>query len=176
MHAPRRNVEVKIRRTDGDDLPRVLRDSLGARDAGILEQQDVFFRVPRGRLKLRLQPQRTSQLIFYERTDEASLRTSDYRIVPCDEPEALRSLLAQALGEIGTVRKRRHLFLLDNVRFHLDEVDGLGSFLEIEAVLDPSHGERACFDAAKLLLQRLGLDRCLMESRAYIDLLLAEES
>lgn len=174
MHTPRRNVEIKLHLEGRANLAKLLREEFGARDAGILEQQDVFFRVPGGRMKLRLEPGRASQLIFYERTDRAALRTSDYRIVPCDDGAGLRHLLAEALGEIGTVRKSRQLFLLDNIRIHLDEVDGLGSFLEIEAVVDETHGERACFDAAQQLLGRLGLAQLRIESRAYIDLLQPE--
>ena len=166
-----RNIEIKFR-TDRSLAQRL--GELGATDAGVLEQRDVFFAVPHGRLKLRLQPGHVAQLIHYERADAASLRPSDYRIVEIAAGEAAWRLLASACGERGQVRKRRHLFLLDNVRIHLDWVEGLGSFVEIEAVVDAAHSEAACRAAAAGLLAALGLDSAPVEPRAYIDLLRPE--
>jgi predicted adenylyl cyclase CyaB len=171
MTRKRRNVEIKLRLPQAHDLAARLRHELGARNVGLLQQEDVFFHVPRGRLKLRLQPQRPAQLIAYERADAAQLRASDYRIVECDDGEGLLQLLTETLGEMGRVRKRRQLWMLDNVRLHLDDVEGLGTFLEIEAVLDESHAEEACHVAARAILGKLGLEQVPAESAAYIDLL-----
>lgn len=172
MQQPRRNIEIKLRLSDDARLDSLQLQEIGAQDRGVLLQEDVFFHAHRGRLKLRFEPPRRAQLIAYVRDDEAALRASDYRIVECDDGNALRRLLAESLGEIGTVRKRRHLHLLENIRLHLDEVEELGHFLEIEAVVDAAHGEAACTEAARRLLQRLGPSRARVESRAYIDLLL----
>ncbi len=160
-----RNIEIKLRIGPADTLAARLRQ-LGATDAGVLEQRDLFFAVPRGRLKLRLQPGQPAQLIHYERADAAMLRPSDYRIVEVQDAAALHDLLAAAGVERGEVRKCRHLFRLDNVRIHLDQVDGLGSFLELEAVVDAAHAEPACRDAAARLLAALGLASAPIEPRA----------
>jgi predicted adenylyl cyclase CyaB len=166
----RRNIEIKLRVGEHRSLAARLR-ALGATHGGTCTQRDIFFAASRGRLKLRLQPGRAAQLIHYERTDAARLRPSDYRRVEVEAAGAMRALLAAACGERGEVRKRRRLFRLDNVRIHLDSVDGLGRFLEIEAVVDAAHPEPACRDAAARLLAALGLDGAPIEPRAYIDLL-----
>ena len=168
-----RNVEIKLRAEDLQRLARSLQGIIGARDCGILEQRDIFFHSPCGRLKLRLDATAPAQLIHYERTDAAELRPSDYRIVEVADGERMQAILAAALGTRGEVHKRRHLFLHDNVRIHLDEVDGLGRFVEIEAVVDASHDAAACHLQAQRLLDALGLANAPRESQAYIELLQA---
>ena len=164
------NIEIKLRVADWQDLLLRLGALDGIRDGGVLEQRDVFFDCPRGRLKLRLGTG-PAQLIHYERADAAALRSSRYTLIETPDGEDLCAVLQLALGTRGEVRKRRHLFLLDNVRIHLDEVHGLGRFVELEAVVDAQHDEAACLAAAQRLLQDLGLDGAPRESHAYIDLL-----
>ena len=168
-----RNVEIKLRAEDLQRLARSLQGISGVLDCGILEQRDIFFHSPRGRLKLRLDATAPAQLIHYERADAAELRPSDYRIVEVTDGEHVRAMLAAALGARGEVRKRRHLFLHDNVRIHLDEVDGLGHFVEFEAVVDASHDTAACHLQVQRLLELLDLANAPRESQAYIDLLQA---
>jgi adenylate cyclase class 2 len=129
-----RNVELKA---EDRDPARSLRVSLelGAEDRGWLQQLDTYFRVPQGRLKLREQDG-SAELIYYARSDEAIERVSDYRRVPIEHPEDLKDALAAALGILVCVEKSRRLLLWRNVRIHLDEVSGLGSFLELEAVAE----------------------------------------
>ncbi len=166
-----RNIEIKLRAENYQTLVRLLRDSIGARDSGILEQRDIFFHCGHGRLKLRLSPATGAELIHYERADAAALRPSDYCIVEVTDGERMQATLGAALGTRGEVHKRRHLFLLDNVRIHLDDVDGLGRFVEIEAVVDATHDTAACHMQAQRLLDALGLGQAPRESQAYIDLL-----
>lgn len=115
--------------------------ALGARREGVLEQTDLYFRVPNGRLKLRTTPGQLAALIWYDRPDETKARRSRYYLVPVREAAALRAALAAALGERAEVRKRRTLWLWHNVRIHLDEVQGLGTFVEFEAVMSASEDE-----------------------------------
>jgi homotetrameric cytidine deaminase len=132
---PRRNVELKARDADPQATLRRARE-LGASDEGILRQRDTYFGRARGRLKLRElldQPGR-AELIAYQRPDDAQARTSAYRIAPVADPEAVRGALDAALGTRVVVDKRRHLLLYENVRIHLDEVEGLGAFVELEGV------------------------------------------
>jgi adenylate cyclase, class 2 len=133
---PRRNIELKAR---DPDPARSLQASLemGASDEGWLYQTDTYFRVPRGRLKLREEGP-VAQLISYERSDETVARESRYRLVPVSDPAGLKDALSDALGVLVVVEKSRRLLLWHGVRIHLDEVRDLGSFIEIEAVADPA--------------------------------------
>jgi len=129
-----RNIELKAR---DPDPARSLQVSLalGATDEGWLQQLDTYFNVRLGRLKLREQDG-TAELIQYVRTDEAIERASNYRLIPIHDPDVLKEALAAALGILVAVEKSRHLLLWRTVRIHLDEVPGLGSFIELEAVAD----------------------------------------
>jgi len=99
---------------------------------GDLRQTDTYFATPRGRLKLRETAGFQAELIFYERDEHGTDRASDYEVAHSNEPDALRGLLAASLGVLATVRKRRTLLVLDGTRMHLDNVEGLGAFMEIE--------------------------------------------
>jgi len=128
----RRNLEIKARDAD----PRRTLEAalaLGAEDGGELTQRDTYFAGARGRLKLREQTPGEAELIQYRRPDEEGPRTSEFRLVPVAEAEALKQALDAALGRLTTVEKRRRLLLWEGVRIHLDEVEGLGSFIELEA-------------------------------------------
>jgi homotetrameric cytidine deaminase len=137
MTEPARNVELKAHDEDpGRTLERAL--AAGARDRGVLRQRDTYFAVPRGRLKLREEEPGGATLIAYDRPDDASERVSDYRLVPVAEPEAMRAALTAANGVLTVVEKRRRLLQWEeSVRIHLDDVSGLGTFLELEAVAAP---------------------------------------
>jgi homotetrameric cytidine deaminase len=133
---PRRNVEIKARDADpATTLERAL--ALGASDEGVLTQRDTYFGRARGRLKLREQKPGGAQLIAYSRPDSDAARTSAYRLADVGDPDALREALDAALGTRVVVDKRRHLLLWEGVRIHLDEVEGLGAFVELEGVAPP---------------------------------------
>ena len=95
-------------------------------------QKDTYFNVPAGRLKLR-QGNIENNLIFYKRNDQKGPKQSDFHLVPAPEPARIESLLTEALGVKVTVEKKRKIFYLINIKVHLDEVPGLGNFVEIEA-------------------------------------------
>jgi predicted adenylyl cyclase CyaB len=165
-----RNVEIKVRLRERARVETQL-TRLGARDLGVETQFDVFYASRRGRLKLRESSRDGAALIFYERSDAPALRHSDYDLVRVPDAAALRRLLDASLGRTGELRKQRHLYLLDNVRVHLDEVTHLGSFLELEAVVDATHSEAECAARAAELLGSFGIapeDRLAV---AYVDLL-----
>lgn len=133
---PARNVELKAHDPDpARTLERAL--AAGAEDRGLLRQRDTYFAVAHGRLKLREEEPGGATLISYDRPDAATERVSSYRLVPVPDPEPLRDALAASAGVRAVVVKRRHLLLWETVRIHLDEVRGLGSFLELEAVAEP---------------------------------------
>jgi homotetrameric cytidine deaminase len=128
----RRNLEIKARDAD----PRRTLEAalaLGAEDKGDLTQRDTYFGGARGRLKLREQTPGEPELIQYRRPDEQGPRTSEFRVVPVEAAGPLKEALDAALGTLVVVEKRRRLLLWEGVRIHLDEVDGLGAFVELEA-------------------------------------------
>jgi homotetrameric cytidine deaminase len=132
----RRNVELKALDPDpARSLERAL--ALGAEDHGVIVQRDTYFRVREGRLKLREEEPGEAHLIAYSRPDAAAVRVSSYRVVPVPDPAGLLAALAETNGVDVVVEKRRRLLLWENVRIHLDAVEGLGSLLELEAVAEP---------------------------------------
>jgi homotetrameric cytidine deaminase len=169
---PRRNVEIKARDADPDTtLERAL--ALGASDEGVLTQRDTYFGRARGRLKLREQSggrEAGARLIAYVRPDDDAARTSAYRLAEVGDPAAVREALDDALGTLVVVDKRRHLLLYENVRIHIDEVQGLGSFVELEGVAAADSD----LSAERELVARLRNELALGEPVAgsYSDLLL----
>jgi len=170
MSAPRRNVELKaIDRDPARTLERAV--ALGARDDGVLVQRDTYFGVAHGRLKLREESPGAAHLIAYERSDEAVARESAYRIAAVDSPEELRAALAAAAGVRIVVDKRRRLLLWETVRIHLDEVAGLGAYVELEAVAEPdSDLSREAAQVAHLR-EALGIADADVLEGSYADLL-----
>lgn len=137
----RRNVELKARDRE-PALSLAQCEGLGAEDRGELIQRDTYFNVATGRLKLREEKGATSHLISYVRADELRERLSRYRIIEIEEAEGLKAALSESLGALVVVSKRRRLFLWRDVHIHLDLVNGLGSFIEFEAVA-PDQSELA---------------------------------
>lgn len=164
------NVELKARIASVDALlPRAA--ALADDPPQRIHQDDTFFDVTHGRLKLRVFADGSGELIHYLRPDEPGPKRSDYRSAPVVDPDALRETLAHACGEIGRVRKERTLLLAGQSRIHLDRVDGLGDFVEIEVVLCPGQSEAEGRAIALALLERLGVGADALVGSAYLDLL-----
>lgn len=164
------NVEIKAR---VDDLAaiRSRAEALAGSPGEYLTQEDTFFRTSRGRLKLRMLAPARAELIYYERTDAPGPKRSDYRVSPASDPAALRDVLSAALGIRGIVRKRRTLCIVGQTRIHLDEVEGLGDFVELEVVLRPGQGPDEGESIARDLMARLGIPADGLVAGAYLDLL-----
>ncbi|MFQ5425514.1 MAG: class IV adenylate cyclase [Gaiellales bacterium] len=165
----RRNVELKARDLD-PARSRAVCLQIDADDQGELWQRDTYFEVGRGRLKLREQEPGADQLVFYERADDAAERLSAYWLANVGDARALRQLLGAAHGEVAVVEKRRRLFLWDCVRIHLDEVSGLGSFLELEAVARPTSDLTREQALVRSLRARLGITDEQLVPSSYADL------
>ncbi|HPF35678.1 class IV adenylate cyclase [bacterium] len=164
------NVEIKARVRD----PEAFAAAAAALSDGPVQeipQHDVFFRVPAGRLKLRRFADGTGELIQYSRPDRPGPKTSDYVLAPTTACDALREALARALGEAGEVIKRRRLWLSGRTRIHLDDVEGLGCFMELEVVLEPQEDPAAGRAEADRLMADLGVVETDLVDRAYVDLL-----
>jgi adenylate cyclase class IV len=167
-----RNIEIKARIASVDDLlPRAIALADGAPE--VIDQDDRFYRVPQGRLKLRRLGDGSAELIHYQRADGSEARPSDYVRVPVADAAALHEALARACGEIGRVQKRRLLLHLGPTRLHLDRVQGLGDFIELEVVLRHGQGDDEGRAIAEGWMQRLSLQQAPRLGGAYMDLLRA---
>jgi predicted adenylyl cyclase CyaB len=136
-----------------------------------IEQEDIFFNTPHGRLKLRILGPDVGQLIYYERADHLGPKPSEYYITNTEDPQGLRHVLESGLGVRGVVRKKRALFFIGQTRIHLDQVEGLGEFLELEVVLGAGQTSEAGVAIANELMHRLGVSETDLVQGAYIDLM-----
>ena len=125
------NIEIKARTERTDEIRQFLLEK-NAEFKGVDEQTDTYFNVPNGRLKLR-QGNIENNLILYNRPDKSGPKQSDFDLVKIEEGEGFKELLAKAIGVKVVVKKRREIYYIDNVKFHLDSLEGLGNFVEIEA-------------------------------------------
>jgi len=164
------NVEVKARVRDFAALRRLV-ESMSETPAEAIDQVDTFFVVPRGRLKLRVLRPDACELIAYDRPDDAGARASEYFILRSSDPEALQRVLGAALPLRGTVAKRRLLYRIGRIRIHLDQVERLGAFVELEVVL----GDRCSVEAGRAIAETLAAELGILDEDrvggAYIDLL-----
>jgi homotetrameric cytidine deaminase len=177
-----RNVELKARDPDpARTLERAL--ALGAEDRGEFNQRDTYFAGSRGRLKLREHVaggsplwdeliEFSQELIEYSRADESEARTSNYRRVPIADIGPLLEALDSAYGTLVTVSKRRRLLIWEGVRIHLDEVEGLGSFLELEAVAERDSDLSTEHEKVEKLRAELGIEDDNLIATSYSDLIL----
>ncbi|HEY3775168.1 MAG TPA: cytidine deaminase [Solirubrobacteraceae bacterium] len=162
-------VNSELKATDPDRAATAARvAALGATDQGVLVQRDTYFAARHGRLKLREQEDSAAELIAYRRGDTVQAAESDYLLVPAIDPAGLAQALDRSLGTVVVVAKRRHLFLWENARIHLDDVDGLGAFIEIE-IVEPD--DRAPGQMARLR-EALGIEDSALVAVGYSDLLL----
>ena len=164
------NIEIKARIRDFSRLE-ARAAALSDTPRQLIPQYDIFFNTPRGRLKLRILAPDRAQLVYYERPNQAGPKRSNYTILETGQPEVLRAVLEQALGVRGTVRKVRQLYLVGQTRIHLDRVEDLGDFLELEVVLAPGQGDAEGQAIARDLMLRLEVRQEDLLEGAYLDLL-----
>jgi adenylate cyclase, class 2 len=170
-----RNIELKARLTNLTAASQTAR-RLATSYLGTQHQIDTFFPCANGRLKLReiqspgQSPQ--AQLIPYARADQPDAKASDYQLVEVSNSAALRQALTTALGVQVVVEKHREIFLYNNVRIHLDEVAGLGVFIEFEAVLGSGTDEASAHTQLDFLRREFGIQPADLVPCAYADLLL----
>jgi len=164
-----RNIEIKARIYNMDEM--LIRVS-GLADHGPIEiiQDDAFFNCPMGRLKLRVLSPAEGQLIFYKRSDSSGPKESFYEISPTASPESMMEVLTLAYGQAGRVRKHRTLFMKGRTRIHIDRVEGLGDFLELEVVLAEGENHEAAKAEADGLIKRLGISNEQLVEGSYVDL------
>lgn len=164
-----RNIEIKASiESVGALMPKVAAIADG--NPSVIDQDDTFFVCANGRLKLRTFCRERGELIFYRRVDESGPKESFYLRSSTSDPETMGEALRLAYGEAGRIRKRRTLFMIGRTRVHLDEVAGLGDFLELEVVLDEGESAEAGAREAHEIMSRLGIAPSQLISGAYVDL------
>lgn len=170
-----RNIEIKARIEDMADLTRTIA-ALVSESPVETVQDDTFFPCDAGRLKLRSLVDGTGKLIFYRRANALGPKESWYTVSETHQADTLRETLTHAYGQVGRVRKLRTLYLVGRTRVHLDIVEGLGHFLELEVVLAEHESLHAGVREAHDLMEQLGVKPEQLVDGAYLDLLAAKAS
>ena len=165
-----RNIEIKARVPDLAPF-RARAASLASSGPERLDQTDTFFTVPRGRLKVREFGDGGGELISYRRPDQPGPKESVYSRCAFPDARALADALADVLPVRGVVAKRREVFMAGRTRIHLDEVRGLGCFIELEVVLDDGESVASGEQVARELLAALGIADVALLPASYIDLM-----
>jgi adenylate cyclase class 2 len=163
------NYEFKARLRDEEGVRAALK-KLRARHIGNDRQIDTYFRVPRGRLKVR-EGRIENALIFYRRSDAPRPRRAQIEMMLLPRRNSIRSLLAASLGALTVVDKRREIYLVGNVKIHLDRVRGLGRFIEVEAV-SHSGGLKKIRAQARKFQKLLGIPSSDILAKSYADMVL----
>jgi predicted adenylyl cyclase CyaB len=135
------NIEIKARLVSIDQTRKLLK-KLDHIYVGLDHQIDTYFITKKGRFKLRESSLSGPYIIFYLRDDLSGPKSSVYQKLPVEDASGLKELLSNMQGIAATVEKNREIYLYENVRIHLDEVTGLGYFLEFEAVMDQKYNDR----------------------------------
>jgi predicted adenylyl cyclase CyaB len=169
------NFEFKAKTSDIKKLEELLltRDPLFV---GEDHQIDTYFTVPHGRLKLR-EGNIENALIHYERTNTADAKQSDVILYQHQPDASLKQLLTKALGVKVVVDKKRRIYFIDNVKFHFDQVEGLGTFVEVEAIdKDGTVGLEKLKEQCAVYTNLFQVDKADFIAGSYSDLLLAKKS
>ncbi|MEL6862934.1 MAG: class IV adenylate cyclase [Bacteroidota bacterium] len=166
-------IEIKARCSQPDQIREILRDH-SARAVGTDHQIDTYFKVPNGRLKLR-EGNIENTLIHYQRPNQAGPKNSKVLLYhPSPNPD-LKQVLTAAVGILIVVDKQREIYFIDNVKFHIDQVEQLGSFIEIEAIdeedrIDP----KILLDQCQHYMQLFDIQEADLLEVSYSDLLLQQ--
>ncbi|XP_013403217.1 uncharacterized protein LOC106168620 [Lingula anatina] len=163
------NVEIKAKVANLEELKSKAASLSDSSD--VLVQEDTFFVTSNGRLKLREQKSRQStgaELVYYEREDTEGPKSSHFVKTPIPDPSGFKETLRQAIGIRGVVKKTRYLFMVGQTRVHVDQVNGLGDFMELEVMKDGQSLEEGQA-IAEDLMQKLGIDKKDLVTGAYMD-------
>lgn len=163
------NIEIKARARNLEEM-KSRAEKLSDSAVQVIPQEDTFFNTPQGRLKLRVLADH-AQLIYYTRPDQDGPKRSDYHITRSTDPANLKRVLELAYGIRGVVKKTRYLYLVGQTRVHLDDVDGLGQFMELEVVMQDGQSDAEGQAIAEGLMSALGVERADLIDGAYMDLL-----
>lgn len=168
------NVEIKARCDDPDFIRAILKER-NAVFKGVDRQRDTYFNCPNGRLKLR-EGEIENCLIHYSREDQAGPKESLVTLYETEIGSSLKEALSKALGVLAVVEKRREIYFIGNIKFHIDVVDGLGSFVEIEAIDSAGEiGREKLQRQCEAYIERFKIDPDDLIDRSYSDMVLSFE-
>lgn len=164
------NIEIKARCLDHTPIRQVLR-GLDARCVGTDHQIDTYFPAKTGRLKLR-EGNIENSLIHYERPDQDGPKLSEVKLAKVPADAGLGDVLRAGLETLAVVDKTREIWFAGNVKIHLDEVKGLGRFVEIEAIdSDGSIGIETLQRQCREFMERFAIVDSDLVDRSYSDLM-----
>ena len=164
------NIEIKARVHDFKSLQQKV-ELLSDAPCQVIQQEDTFFNCQNGRIKLRELGPHRGQLVYYLRPDISGPKHAEYKIFETDDPAGLKTILTEAYGVRGVVSKVRYLFMVGQTRIHLDDVKGLGTFIELEVVLQADQTDTEGQAIAENLMHRLGILESDLIDTAYMDLI-----
>lgn len=165
------NVEFKAR-CDNPHTIRQILASLNASLKGVDHQIDTYFKVPRGRLKLR-EGIIENYLIYYERSDQQASKESHVSLFETEPRSPLKPILTTSLGTLAVVDKKREIYFVDNVKIHIDNVENLGSFIEVEAIdLDGTRGKEKLQEQCSYFMDIFKIVQEDLIAKSYSDLIL----
>lgn len=167
---PHLNIEMKARVLDVNKIRYILAQK-NAKFQGTDHQVDTYFKSPTGRLKFR-EGNIENNLIYYEREDKPGIKESNVILSKTTQDKAIKQILEKVLGVLVVVDKTREIYWIDNVKFHIDNVVGLGSFVEIEAIdKDLNIGKEKLNEQCSFYLNLFEIPQEDMISCSYSDLL-----
>lgn len=168
------NIEIKAKCENLDAARETLKHR-GAIFKGCDRQTDTYFKVPKGRLKLR-EGNIENCFVYYERENTAGPKSAEVILYPLTAPAGqLKEILAQTHGVLTVVEKTREIYFLENVKFHLDTVPGLGTFVEIEAIdQNGSVGKARLDEQCRFYMNLLHVKNEGLVTVSYSDMLLCQ--
>ena len=165
------NIEIKARSSNQDEIRKILK-AKNADFKGVDHQVDTYFKTDKGRVKLR-EGKIENHLIHYQRENKEGPKQSDVTLFKSEPNSSLKEVLTRALGVLVVVSKKREIYFIDSVKFHIDSVEDLGTFVEIEAIDgDGTIGKEELLEQCQFFLNLLKISQEDLISASYSDLLL----
>jgi len=164
------NIEIKAWAGDFN-RQKIITETLCKHPGEQIWQEDIFFNISKGRLKLRIFDSGSGELIYYIRADSSGPKVSQYEISVTNEPESLKNILTSSLGVRGVIKKQRTLYKIGLTRIHFDQVEGLGNFIELEFVMQKNTSKKEALQTVENLMKKLEIQDNQLINTAYIDMI-----
>jgi len=165
------NVEIKAKSENQSEIRELIK-SKNAINKGVDHQIDTYFNVGQGRLKLR-EGNIENNLIHYIRENKEGPKQSKITLFKSDPESTLKEILTNSIGVLTVVNKKREIYFIENVKFHIDTVKNLGTFIEIEAIdKNGTIGEDKLLMQCEYYLELFGIPKKNLISVSYSDLIL----
>ncbi|NQU81312.1 MAG: class IV adenylate cyclase [Bacteroidetes bacterium] len=165
-----KNIEIKAWAGDFN-RQKIITETLCKHPGEQIWQEDIFFNISKGRLKLRIFDSGSGELIYYIRADSSGPKVSQYEISVTNEPESLKNILTSSLGVRGVIKKQRTLYKIGLTRIHFDQVEGLGNFIELEFVMQKNTSKKEALQTVENLMKKLEIQDNQLINTAYIDMI-----